>query len=497
MKSPRLFAVVLWLATIAFFPLIAMQPAQASCVNTSQDAAIAAAMANSDTSTVTVTTINTCGGDDVSYQIPLSVDVQFDGHTYSDIYATTNSVITFGRPDNTFSTYPSTPSISLYSMDWVAYPTTHPDEHLIINSSDGGFQVDLSVRPYAQQNVALPTNIIITAIINQDGTVAISYDVNGPTYPNSRTGVRLTNGQVVTLEQYGVTQVEVAPTLPPAPVPTIEPTPTPTSSPTPESSPQPTPQATATPETSTATVEPTPEPTPTPISPLPEPTPTPTPEPVVEQPVVRIEPTAEQIAAILAQIAAQQAAIEAAAKAEQERIEAEQAAIAAEIQAAIEQAIADNGGDISLVVAEPEVEPIEVDDPVVEVIPEEPSQPSQPSPEPEPEVVETSTTPVIVTPTIPVDVPVTPIVDVVILDNGVVLTPEVAEALQLFDDPTQLLSEVFTDPAQVLTAIANIGADMTPKAREKAQKVVVAAIIAGNIVTTTSLTTSTAYRRKP
>ena len=55
----------------------------------------------------------TPGVDDTSYRIPITVPVLFNGVEYTDIYATTNSVITFGQPDNTFHTYPSTPSISI------------------------------------------------------------------------------------------------------------------------------------------------------------------------------------------------------------------------------------------------------------------------------------------------------------------------------------------------------------------------------------------------
>jgi hypothetical protein len=94
-----------------------------------------------------ITVITTPGGDDSSYQIPLTTTVTFDGVEYDSVYATTNSVITFGRPDNTYWTYPMTPSISLYSMDWVVYPGWRSDEHLIISASDGGFQVDIYSRP--------------------------------------------------------------------------------------------------------------------------------------------------------------------------------------------------------------------------------------------------------------------------------------------------------------------------------------------------------------
>jgi hypothetical protein len=206
-----------------------------------------------------IVVVTTPGGDDSSYQVPLTTTITFDGVTYNNVYVTTNSVITFGRPDGTYWDYPQTPSISLYSMDWVVYPQWREDEKLIISASDGGFQIEISARPIWLQNAEEPTNINIVAAINTDNTVSISYSLTGPTYEGqTRTGVRLHSGDVVTLEEYGVVQVEEPPVLQPEPV---EPTPEPEPTPTPEPEPTPTPE---------------PEPTPTPE---PEPTPTPEPEP--------------------------------------------------------------------------------------------------------------------------------------------------------------------------------------------------------------------------
>jgi hypothetical protein len=80
----------------------------------------------------------------------------------------------------------------------------------------------------------------------------------------------------------------------------------------------------------------------------------------------------------------------------------------------------------------------------------------------------------------------------VTLDNGVILPQDVAEALTVLENPAELLSNLFTDPGQVLLALANIGADMSPEARQKSQKAVVQAVIVGSVVQA-----SMAYRRKP
>jgi hypothetical protein len=177
-------------ALLSFFPLFVADPASAEEVSEPE-----------------IVIIVTPGGDDSSYMVPLTTSVTFDGVVYDSVYATTNSVITFGNPDGTYWDYPITPSISLYSMDWVVYPSWRSDEHLIISASAGGFQVNISARPIWMQGALEPTNINIVAAINTDGTVAISYFLSGPDYadyPYIRTGVRLTNGDVVTLEQYGI-----------------------------------------------------------------------------------------------------------------------------------------------------------------------------------------------------------------------------------------------------------------------------------------------------
>jgi hypothetical protein len=77
----------------------------------------------------------------------------------------------------------------------------------------------------------------------------------------------------------------------------------------------------------------------------------------------------------------------------------------------------------------------------------------------------------------------------VMLDNGVILFAEVADALEIFENPSEILGAVFTDPGKALTAVANIGADMTPEQRKESQTIVVASIIVGQVISTTNLIT--------
>ena len=213
--------------------------AYATCVNVMQSQAIAAAY-NGDV-TPTVHHMDTCSGDDVSYQIPIATTITFDGVEYSNIYATTNSVITFGQPDGTFWNYPNTPSISLYSMDW--FPGRDGTSGLDIYYSEGGFQLNLNMVPFGSSGAQPSTVNIIVAITNTGG-ISVAYSYQGPQYNNMRTGVRLHNGDIVSLEAWGATQIQPGNTMPtlqaePVSGSVVDPQPSPT--PTPESTPEPTP----------------------------------------------------------------------------------------------------------------------------------------------------------------------------------------------------------------------------------------------------------------
>lgn len=75
------------------------------------------------------------------------------------------------------------------------------------------------------------------------------------------------------------------------------------------------------------------------------------------------------------------------------------------------------------------------------------------------------------------------------LENGVVITAEVADALQIFDNPSELVSAIFTDPSKALTAIANVGADLSPEVRKDAQAVTVSAVVVSQVIAGTSALT--------
>jgi hypothetical protein len=154
-------------------------------------------------------------------------------------------------------------------------------------------------------------------------------------------------------------------------------------------------------------------------------------------------------------------------------------------------------------------EPPPAEEPAPPVVEEEPPlppvEPEPPAPEPEP-LPEPVAEP---EPELPPDIaPVPPSInDVnleslppstpVTLDNGVVVTAEVAIAVALLQDPAALLQKLFTDPAAAFAALGSVGADLPPEVRERAEEVVIASVIVGNIATSAAAAAAgAAYRRK-
>jgi hypothetical protein len=120
---------------------------------------------------------------------------------------------------------------------------------------------------------------------------------------------------------------------------------------------------------------------------------------------------------------------------------------------------------------EAEEPPIVIDEPPVEeeAPPAEAGEPPTPIEEPPAEVVQADEV------ELETLAPETPVQ----LDNGVVLEAGTVVALQLLENPAELIAEIFNDPGQVLTAISNIGADMSDEERTSAEQTIIASVIAG------------------
>jgi hypothetical protein len=128
-----------------------------------------------------------CGGDDIAYKIPISGTVIFGGVTYTSVYATTNSIISFGYGDTNYWSFPSTPSISLDAYDWMIdgfgdadYGTTYgysntnrTDEFFNITVSGETFRVDILARLYETYYNGATTSGGVTTLVPQGSSTRL------------------------------------------------------------------------------------------------------------------------------------------------------------------------------------------------------------------------------------------------------------------------------------------------------------------------------------
>ena len=419
------------------------------------------------------------GDDDGSFEMLLPFSLKLGSTDYNKIYYSTNATVTFGQPDGTFHDYPQTPSVSVAGRDWVSFG---PGAYTSYGYNQDSFCIEWSVRPFPQSSGPLTQmRLVVNKFSNGNWHGEITTMTQLP--PDARRGIRYEYGQpVVTMAaafdvgNAGVpVEVSAAPappsfTQPPVivtPSPTQTPTPTPTPSPTssPSITPEPSPTATPVPQPSVSP-EPTVEPSPQPLEPSPEPSET------AVQPSETSSPSPTPSSSPLESLLQPQ---------------------------------------VPAVTPSPAPEP--------ETSSPEPSVPDQ-TQSPTPDPTETSTLPSdnnsidgltaeeeaalneLLTEYGPMDAisfedfkasgldygnlpPNQP----VMLENGVILTAEVADAIEIFESAGELFITVLTDPGKALKAFANVGVDMTPEQRKESQIVVVASIIVGQIISTTNLIT--------
>jgi hypothetical protein len=343
-------------------------------------------------------------------------------------------------PTPVASPNPETQTVQSETVTVVETPTASET----VTASESVTASDTSTAPSdTQTSTTEPTPVESeTSTVTQETTTSESESVT-PVLPAETSTVDTQTAEsiptpVVTPLPDPVPVVQPEPVVVPPPAPRPEPLPEPIPDPVPQPEPVPTPEPLP---------EPTPEPEPVPeVEPevIPEPEPEVIEEPVVEEPVVE-EPVVEE--------------------------------------------------PIAETPTEPEVieEPEPLEPEVVPTEPEPTPEPIQPEP---PIVIPEPIVPEVVQLTQDTDLSVLPPDTPVELENGVVLTAEVVIALQLLENPAELLAEIFTDPGQVLLALGSIGADMSPEVREQSEKVVIAAVIVGNIATQAAATAAlAAYRR--
>ena len=406
------------------------------------------------------------GHDDSAYPANLPFSLKLGLTEYENVYITSNGTLTFGQPDANFSSYPNTPSVSVAGYDWVTFGE---GAYVSFGSTENTLCVEWSLRPYPQSTGDLTQ---IRLVINKypSGTWHGEVTTFGWLPNDLRRGIRYVAGEpVVTIEAaFDVGDGGVPVEVPPAPTPSsfTEPPVVPSETPTPEPTPEPTILPTP---TEIASPTPTPEPTLEP-EPTPEPTPTPSPsESLIEPP----EPTLEPMPSF-----------------SPDPVESVEPTLDPEPAPIPEPEQSESP------TPEPEVEPTPTLEPEPEVVDEPTLE------EATQEVVDEALADGVLTDTerelvadalleefagepvsfeafeesgldyedLPPETPIT-------LENGVILTAEIADAIEIFDTPAELLSTVFSDPGKALKALRNVGADMTEEERETSQNVVVAAVV--------------------
>jgi hypothetical protein len=388
------------------------------------------------------------GHDDTAYPANLPFTLKLGVTEYSNVFITSNGTLTFGQPDANYWSYPDTPSVSVAGYDWVTFGQ---GAYVSFGSTADTLCVEWSLRPYPQSQGELTQ---IRLVINKypNGNWHGEVTTFGWLPADLRRGIRYVQGEpVITIAgafdvgNGGVPiEVEPAPTpssfTEPPVIPTLEPSPEPVPSVVPSLNPEPTPI----PE---PTQEPTPEPTPSETAtPTPEPIPVatqepePTPEPIVSEvapePVVEPEPIAPDLEPDLVP--------------EPEPTIEPEPTVEELTQAVIEDALADG------VITDTERELVAdalVEEFAGEAITFEALQEAGLDYE-----------------DLPPDQPVT-------LENGVVLTAEIADAIEIFESGAEVISALLNNPAKALKAFVNVGADMTPEERETSQNTVVAAVV--------------------
>jgi hypothetical protein len=462
------------------------------------------------------------GDDDGSFPMLLPFSLTLGSTEYNQIFYSTNATVTFGQADGTYWDYPQTPSISIAGKDWVSFGE---GAYTSYGYNENSFCIEWSVRPFPQSTGPLTQmRLVVTKFSNGGwhGEIVTMTDLPA----DARRAIRFERGQpVVPMEAAfdvnGGVPIEVEPeptpsnfTDPPVvpsetPSPTLEPTPEPTLEPSPTASPEP--QQSQSPE---PTVEPSPqpsEPSPEPSEPVVQPSETSSPSPTPslipsESPLPPVEPEPTQDPSPEPEISSPESLTPIPEESsspdpdlpstdlpsDNNIIETTDEEINTFVESFTESGTISDAETEQLIdnflndgfISEDEVSGLSeslTEDGVltedekellVDVILEQ---------------ADGNAISIELIDELGLDYEDLPDDQPVALDNGVILFAEVADALEMFENPSEILGAVFTDPGKALTALANVGADMTPEKREESQKVVVASVIAAQILSTSSV----------
>jgi hypothetical protein len=423
------------------------------------------------------------GADDTGYRMDLPFSLDLGSQKYNNIYVTTNGTITFGELDITYWDYPQTPSVSLAGWDWV---TWGEGAYVAYGYNSNSFCIEWSVRPYPQSSGPLTQ---IRLVVNKYANSSWHGEIVtfGWIPDNVRRGIRFERGQdVVTIaaafDVNGGVPIEVEPA--PAPTsfeePVVTPTPTQSASPDPEPadieqpSPSPTEQSPEPMPTESVLPYPTPSPEPTQsqqphptLTPLPQPTePSPEPSETFVQPLVP-SPTPTPLKSEL---------VVPVSPATQSPTPEPQPLVPSESTLSLAQS------------PSPDPSPSSTEVPSNNISTQESLQQLFK------EYDSFDAIPFEVLKEYKLNYSDLPPNQPVMLENGVILTAEVADALQSFNNIDLFLATLITNPGKLIKAFANVGADMTPEKRKESQIVVISVIIYAQFMNGLS-TTNTLRRR--
>jgi hypothetical protein len=426
---------------------------------------------------------------------------------YNQIFYSTNATVTFGQADGTYWDYPQTPSISIAGKDWVSFGE---GAYTSYGYNENSFCIEWSVRPFPQFTGPLTQMRLVVAKFSNGGwhgEIITMTDLPADT----RRAIRYERNQTVVpmeaaFDVNGGMPIEVEPS--PTPSSFTEPPVVPSETPTASPEPQPSESATPTIEPSPQPSEPSPTPSETFVQPSETPSPIPTPSDVVpsEFPLPPVAPEIIPDPILEPEISFPESLIPIPDESPSPDLDLPSIDLPfdnsiieitnEEINTFVETFT--DSGTISDIETELLIDNFLNDGFISE---EEVSGLSESLTEDgvltEDEIellvdviLEQADGNAISTELINelgIDYEDLPDDQPVALDNGVILFAEVADALEMFENPSEILGAVFTDPGKALTALANVGADMTPEKREESQKVVVASVIAAQILSTSSV----------
>jgi hypothetical protein len=447
------------------------------------------------------------GDDDGSFPMILPFSLTLGSTEYNQIFYSTNATVTFGQADGTYWDYPQTPSISIAGKDWVSFGE---GAYTSYGYNENSFCIEWSVRPFPQFTGPLTQMRLVVAKFSNGGwhgEIITMTDLPADT----RRAIRYERNQTVVpmeaaFDVNGGMPIEVEPS--PTPSSFTEPPVVPSETPTASPEPQPSESATPTIEPSPQPSEPSPTPSETFVQPSETPSPIPTPSDVVpsEFPLPPVAPEIIPDPILEPEISFPESLIPIPDESPSPDLDLPSIDLPfdnsiieitnEEINTFVETFT--DSGTISDIETELLIDNFLNDGFISE---EEVSGLSESLTEDgvltEDEIellvdviLEQADGNAISTELINelgIDYEDLPDDQPVALDNGVILFAEVADALEMFENPSEILGAVFTDPGKALTALANVGADMTPEKREESQKVVVASVIAAQILSTSSV----------